>query len=88
MEYRSQIPNKASAVSTHVPWSDHLTAYDREHQPIFLMLLQAWFEEASVEEMAEILGIDPWEEPVRARDAVRSHLDRLVWLLTTGLFKD
>ncbi|AMY00710.1 DUF2285 domain-containing protein [Mesorhizobium ciceri] len=85
------MPNKASAVSTHVPWSDRLTAYDREHLTTYLRLLDAWDDEASVEEMAqEILGIDPWEEPVRARDAVRSHLDRVVWLLTTGskeLFK-
>ncbi|WP_366930770.1 hypothetical protein [Mesorhizobium sp.] len=31
-----------------------------------------------------ILGIDPILEPVRARKAVRSHIDRENWIVTTG----
>ncbi|WP_411969271.1 hypothetical protein [Mesorhizobium sp. B283B1A] len=31
-----------------------------------------------------ILGIDPVLEPVRARKAVRSHIDRANWMGMTG----
>ncbi|WP_413776921.1 hypothetical protein [Mesorhizobium sp. AR07] len=31
-----------------------------------------------------ILGIDPALEPVRARRALRSHIDRANWMVTTG----
>ncbi|SFL14660.1 hypothetical protein SAMN04488498_1409 [Mesorhizobium albiziae] len=31
-----------------------------------------------------ILGIDPAREPERARKALRSHLDRANWMVTTG----
>ncbi|WP_245465715.1 MULTISPECIES: hypothetical protein [unclassified Mesorhizobium] len=68
-----------------VPWSDSITVYDKENITIYLQILDFCADEASIEEMAErILGIDPALEPVRARNAVRSHIDRANWIVTTG----
>ncbi|WP_292502431.1 hypothetical protein [Mesorhizobium sp.] len=68
-----------------VPWSDAITVYDKENITIYLQILDFCADEASIEEMAErILGIDPVLEPVRARNAVRSHIDRANWIVTTG----
>ncbi|RWQ56604.1 MAG: hypothetical protein EOS82_03580 [Mesorhizobium sp.] len=69
-----------------VPWSnDSITAYDREHFTIYCQILDYCADNASIEEMAErILGIDPVQEPVRARNAVRSYIDRANWMVTTG----
>ncbi|TIM13839.1 MAG: hypothetical protein E5Y67_15265 [Mesorhizobium sp.] len=72
-------------VFEEVPWSDSITAYDREHFTIYCQFLDFCADNASIEEMAErILGIDPVLEPVRARNAVRSHIDRANWIVTTG----
>ncbi|CDX12638.1 conserved hypothetical protein [Mesorhizobium plurifarium] len=69
----------------NVPWADTLTAYDEEHFAIYLRLIEACADNACEEEMAEaILGIDPGQEPVRARKAVRSHLKRTHWLISSG----
>lgn len=63
-----------------VPWSDTITSYDRQHRTIYLRILDACADNASVEEIADlILGIGPILEPVRARNAVRSHIDRANW---------
>ncbi|MFE0013747.1 DNA -binding domain-containing protein [Mesorhizobium sp. NPDC059054] len=68
-----------------VPWSDRLTEYDNAHFTLYLKLLDACADNASEEEMArDILGIDPMQEPTRARKAVRSHLDRTQWLIASG----
>ncbi|WP_245267655.1 hypothetical protein [Mesorhizobium sp. WSM1293] len=68
-----------------VPWSDSITSYDRQHRTIYLRILDASADNARVEEMADlILGIDPILEPVRARKAVHSHVDRANWMVTTG----
>ncbi|WP_367271615.1 hypothetical protein [Mesorhizobium sp.] len=69
-----------------VPWSDDsMTVYDKENYTIYLQILDACADNATIEEMAElILGIDPALEPVRARNAVRSHIDRANWMVTTG----
>ncbi|WP_353646316.1 DUF2285 domain-containing protein [Mesorhizobium sp. WSM2239] len=68
-----------------VPWADDLTGYDKEHFTIYMRLLDASADNANEEEMARlILGIDPACEPARARNAVRSHLNRANWLVTTG----
>ncbi|MES0068806.1 DUF2285 domain-containing protein [Mesorhizobium sp. M0074] len=68
-----------------VPWSDSITVYDKEHFTIYLQILDACADNASEEEMAKlILGIDPVLEPVRARKALRSHIDRANWMVTTG----
>ncbi|BCH34885.1 hypothetical protein MesoLjLc_68150 [Mesorhizobium sp. L-8-10] len=72
-------------VQDEVPWSDNLTAYDNEHFTIYMRLLDASADDASEDEMAQlVLGIDPMREPERARMAVRSHLDRANWMVTTG----
>ncbi|MER9546491.1 DUF2285 domain-containing protein [Mesorhizobium sp. M0027] len=68
-----------------VPWSDSITVYDKEHFTIYLQILDACADNASEEEMAKlILGIDSVLEPVRARKALRSHIDRANWMVTTG----
>ncbi len=80
-----QVPTQTIAVSDEVPWADSLTAYDNEHFAIYLKLIDACADNASEEEMAQsILGIDPTQEPARARKAARSHLDRTRWLITSG----
>ncbi|TIP97607.1 MAG: hypothetical protein E5X60_16180 [Mesorhizobium sp.] len=69
-----------------VPWSnDSITVYDKENFRVYCQILDACADNATIEEMAElILGIDPALEPVRARKAVRSHIDRANWMVTTG----
>lgn len=68
-----------------VPWSDSITDYDKQNIRVYCQILDACADEASIEEMAElILGIDPVLEPVRAHKAVRSHIDRANWMVTTG----
>ncbi|TIT05067.1 MAG: DUF2285 domain-containing protein, partial [Mesorhizobium sp.] len=65
--------------------SESLTSYDQAHFTIYLRILDACADNASVEEMAEvILGIDPTCEPERARKALRSHLARANWMVTAG----
>ncbi|MER8428080.1 DUF2285 domain-containing protein [Mesorhizobium sp. M0208] len=76
---------RSSTLCDEVPWSDNLTSYDRQHFTIYLRILDACADNASEEEMADlILGIDPALEPVRARKALRSHIDRANWIVTTG----
>lgn len=76
---------RSSTLCDEVPWSDNLTSYDRQHFTIYLRILDACADNASEEEMADlILGIDPSIEPVRARKALRSHIDRANWMVTTG----
>ncbi|MER9857397.1 MULTISPECIES: DUF2285 domain-containing protein [unclassified Mesorhizobium] len=70
-------PKSNTPIADEVHWSDSLTTYMR--------LLDASADDASEEEMAHvILGIDPAREPERARKALRSHLDRANWMVTTG----
>ncbi|AZO03829.1 MAG: hypothetical protein EOQ55_25065 [Mesorhizobium sp.] len=72
-------------IADDVPWSDSLTSYDREHFTIYLRILDACADNASEEDMAAlILGIDPALDPVRACKALRSHIDRANWIVTTG----
>jgi hypothetical protein len=72
-------------IQDEVPWADGLTAYDNEHFAIYLKLIDACADNVSEEEMAQaILGIDPRQDPARVRKAVRSHLDRTHWLITSG----
>ncbi|MFB9984920.1 hypothetical protein ACFSQQ_00540 [Mesorhizobium kowhaii] len=78
-------PKSNTPIADEAPWSESLTAYDKEHFTIYMQLLDASADDASEEEMAHlILGIDPAKEPERARKALRSHLDRVNWIVTTG----
>ncbi|TJU81337.1 MAG: hypothetical protein E5Y15_21125 [Mesorhizobium sp.] len=72
-------------IMEEVPWSDSITVYDKENFTIYMRILDACADNATREEMATlILGIDPVLEPVRALNAVRSHIDRANWIVTTG----
>ncbi|RWF81920.1 MAG: hypothetical protein E5X63_21360 [Mesorhizobium sp.] len=78
-------PETNTQIADEVPWSDRLTAYDRAHFTIYMRLLDASADEAPDQVMARlILGIDPALEPERARKALRSHLDRANWMVTSG----
>ncbi|MER8537468.1 DUF2285 domain-containing protein [Mesorhizobium sp. M1005] len=85
-------PDVEPGLKEEVPWSDSLTTYDREHFRTYLRFVDASADNASYEEMAQIiLGIDPVEEPERARKAARSNLERANWMATAGyreLFAD
>ena len=73
------------AISDEVPWSDHVTDYDRSHFAIYLRLLDATAEGADADEIVRIvLNIDPAEEPDRARKMFDSHLKRARWMTETG----
>jgi hypothetical protein len=73
------------AVSDEVPWSDHVTDYDRAHFDIYLRLLDATAEGADENEIIRIvLSIDPAKEPDRARKRFDSHLKRARWMTETG----
>lgn len=73
------------AVSDEVPWSDHVTDYDRSHFDVYLRLLDATAEGADADDIIRIvLNVDPTEEPDRARKMFDSHLKRARWMTETG----
>jgi hypothetical protein len=79
-----QFDSKAP-IADEVPWSETLTDYDNAHFTTYMRLLDASADNASDEEMAQvILGIDPAQEPDRAQRTLRSHLDRANWIASTG----
>jgi hypothetical protein len=72
-------------IADQVPWSDEVTSYDKAHFVTYLCLLDASGEGMSEDEIARtVLRIDPKEEPLRAQEAVRSHLKRALWMTETG----
>ncbi len=72
-------------IADEAPWSDRVTAYDRDHNTAYLRLLDAAFEGASHHDMSRIvLGIDPHKEPDRAGRALASHLTRAFWMMRIG----
>ena len=78
-------PSRNPTIADEVPWSDHVTAYDREHFTVYLRLLDAAADGASIEEMSRIvLGIDPAKESARAKQALDSHLRRAHWMTEHG----
>lgn len=79
-------PTKSErALFDQVPWSDHVTDYDRTHFDIYLRLLDAAAEGADENEIIRIvLSIDPAKEPDRARKMLDSHLKRARWMTETG----
>ena len=73
------------AISDEVPWSDHLTDYDRSHFDVYLRLLDATAEGADENEIIRIvLNIEPAEDPERARKMFESHLKRARWMTEVG----
>ena len=70
------------------PNDDHVVDYDRAQAIVYLRLLDAAKEGADWEEVSRIvLGIDPDEEPQRARRAYDTHVARAKWMTTHG-YKD
>lgn len=66
---------QSATLRDEVPWSDSIRGYDRQHRTIYLRILDACADNASVEEMAElILGIDPALEPIRLIPAIHQRV--------------
>jgi hypothetical protein len=69
------------------PSGDEIMNYDREHATLYLWLLgrqrcsQDWRTTVRV-----LFGIDPENEPARARSVYDSHLARATWLARTSHF--
>ena len=78
-------PDPAPEITDEVPWSNHVTEYDDRNEAIYLRFLDANAEGASKEDIAkDILGIDPANEPDRARKALDSHFARARWMTEVG----
>jgi len=72
-------------IADEVPWSETITEYDEAHYVVYLRLLDASAEGASIDEMARVvLGIDPGLDACRAQKAVASHLRRAKWMTEEG----
>ncbi len=67
------------------PESATLTDYDRTHMKLYLRLLDAATDGAAWQEAVSILfGIDPEQNPERARRVHESHLARARWMTEHG----
>ncbi|RUX51599.1 MAG: DUF2285 domain-containing protein [Mesorhizobium sp.] len=67
------------------PTGEVLTEYDRSHIKLYMRLFDADADGADWHEVVRILfGIDPKEEPQRARQVHDSHLARARWMTRTG----
>jgi len=67
------------------PSGDELTEYDRTHVKLYMRLFDADADGADWREVVKVLfGIDPTEEPQRARGVHDSHLARARWMTRTG----
>ena len=67
------------------PESAELSDYDRKHLPAYLRLLDAADEGADWREAVHIIfGLDPADQPERARTVYDSHLARARWITQTG----
>ena len=72
-------PVSEPTVADEAPWSN-ITEYDKQHDEAYLRLLDADSEGMAKDEMAlRILGIDPDNEPERARRRWKA-----TWRLLTG----
>jgi hypothetical protein len=72
-------------VADKAPSGDVLTSYDNDHLVTYLRLLDAAAEGADWTKAARIvLGMDPEQEPERARATWESHLERARWLTEHG----
>lgn len=67
------------------PVSDELTEYDRSHITLYMRLLDATDDGAEWTEAVHVLfGIDPIQDPERARLVHDSHLARARWMTQSG----
>jgi hypothetical protein len=67
------------------PISAELTPYDERHLVTYLRLLDAAEEQADWREVVGIIfGLDPLQEPERARIVYDSHLSRARWMTEAG----
>lgn len=67
------------------PVSENLTDYDHAHMKSYLRLLDAVADGADWREAVQVIfGIDPADEPERARRIHDSHLARARWMTTDG----
>jgi len=67
------------------PLTDRVNAYDEQHLAIYLRLLMADEEGADWREVVLVLfGLDPAQDPRRARIVHESHLARARWMNATG----
>jgi hypothetical protein len=70
-------------IAEQVPWSDHVTAYDRAHFITYLRLLDGVILGASEDELCRsILDLDP--DSAGAKRTLKSHLNRARWMAATG----
>ncbi len=78
----------SSKILDEVPWTEHVTDYDRDHFVIYVRLLDAERDGVSNDAMAKnILGIDPAKDSVQAQRTLASHLKRAHWMTAQG-YKD
>jgi Uncharacterized conserved protein (DUF2285) len=67
------------------PESAVLTTYDRQHMKLYMRLLDAATDGADWREAVSILfGLDPDQEPDRARHVHDTHLARARWMTEHG----
>jgi hypothetical protein len=67
------------------PLTDRVNAYDEQHLAIYLRLLMADEEGADWREVVRVLfGLDPAQDPRRAKIVHESHLARARWMTATG----
>ena len=67
------------------PQSEQVTAYDELHFVTYLRLLDAAAEGADWREVAEpVFGVDPANDPDRARTIHAAHLERARWMARSG----
>jgi hypothetical protein len=67
------------------PQENRLSAYDERHLTTYLRLLDAEKDGASWQEAAAIIfGIDPVQNPARAKQIHDSHLGRAKWMTRAG----
>lgn len=71
------------ALADEVPWSDHVTDYDRAHFITYLRLLDGVILGADDDELCRaILEVDP--KSTHAKQTLASHLSRARWMAETG----
>jgi hypothetical protein len=67
------------------PDAHAITTYDERHFKTYLRLLDAAAEGADWREAVQIIfGLDPGEEPERAKTVYDSHLARARWMTEAG----